>query len=215
MGSKYSFPSKVEYVFLVWVPIVTAFIGWITNWVAIRMLFRPRQPLKLLGLRFQGLIPRRQSDFAAKIGVTIGQEILNTHTIKEEFTQINLTPYLEDIAHRIVYGKLGQKLKEVPFVGALINDEMLIKFEKMAVESIREEAEPLMGQLASEVEKQVDVQTLVKKKVENFDLEKLESLVMKVAQQELRMIEWLGGVLGFIVGIGQLALLWVLGSLNL
>jgi len=165
-------------------------------------------------LRFQGLIPRRQSEFAGKIGDTIEQEILNTHTIKQEFARINLTPYLEEIAHRIVYGKLSRKLKEVPFIGSLINDEMLTKFEKMAVESIREEAEPLMGQLASEVENHLDVKTLIESKIEEFDLDKLESLVMKAAHQELRMIEWMGGVLGFIVGVGQLVLLWLLGSLK-
>ena len=49
----------------VWLtPFVGAFIGWLTNYVAIKMLFRPREPWYILGFPMQGVMPRRQRDLA-------------------------------------------------------------------------------------------------------------------------------------------------------
>ena len=45
---------------------------------------------------------------------------------------------------------------------------------------------------------------LVEQKVNAFDLDQLESLVIDLAANELRYIEIMGAVLGFIVGLGQL-----------
>ena len=48
-------------------------------------------------------------------------------------------------------------------------------------------------------------------KVAAFPVERLESLILEVASRELRAITWLGGVLGALIGRGQVALLWILG----
>ena len=49
---------------LILIPIISALIGWLTNWVAIRMLFHPRKPILIGNFKLQGLIPRRQPDIA-------------------------------------------------------------------------------------------------------------------------------------------------------
>ena len=49
------------------VPLISAMIGYLTNVVAIKMLFHPREPIRMLGLEIQGLLPRRQEAIANKI----------------------------------------------------------------------------------------------------------------------------------------------------
>jgi uncharacterized membrane protein YheB (UPF0754 family) len=46
------------------VPAIGGVIGWITNWIAVKMIFRPLRPIRLLGFRLHGLVPRRQADLA-------------------------------------------------------------------------------------------------------------------------------------------------------
>ena len=53
--------------------------------------------------------------------------------------------------------------------------------------------------------------TVVEEKVAAFPVQKLESLVLQVAAKELRAIEILGGVLGIVIGLGQVLLLYFLG----
>ncbi len=53
-----------------------------------------------------------------------------------------------------------------------------------------------------------DVGGLVRKKVSDYDLAKLEALVLSVAQQHLKTIELFGAVIGFFIGVGQAIYFW-------
>lgn len=54
-----------------------------------------------------------------------------------------------------------------------------------------------------------DVGGLVKKKVSDYPIEKLEALVLSVAQQHLKKIEIFGALIGFIIGVGQAIYFWL------
>ncbi len=60
--------------------------GYIGAWLAVRMLFRPRQPVKLLGLTVfpQGMIPRHRDKLATTIGKAVGEELVSQETIVEQ-----------------------------------------------------------------------------------------------------------------------------------
>lgn len=60
-------------------PLVGAGIGYITNWIAIKMLFRPLYPVRVFGKEIpslQGVIPKRHKDLAKSIGRTVGEHLL-------------------------------------------------------------------------------------------------------------------------------------------
>lgn len=66
--------------------IVGTFHGYAGAWLAVRMLFRPRNPVKLLGLTVfpQGMIPRHREKLATAIGKAVGEELVSQETIVEE-----------------------------------------------------------------------------------------------------------------------------------
>ena len=53
-----------------------------------------------------------------------------------------------------------------------------------------------------------DVGGLVRRKVSDYPLDKLESLVLSVAQHHLKTIEWFGAIIGFWIGVGQAIYFW-------
>ena len=53
-----------------------------------------------------------------------------------------------------------------------------------------------------------DVGGLVRKKVSDYPIEKLEELVLSVAQQHLKTIELFGAIIGFFIGVGQAIYFW-------
>ncbi len=59
--------------------------GYVGAWLAVRMLFRPRRPIKILGLTVfpQGMIPRNRDRLAAAIGKAVGEELVTSDTIQE------------------------------------------------------------------------------------------------------------------------------------
>jgi len=56
--------------------LIAAHIGLATNYLAIKMLFHPRVPKKILGLSFQGIFPKRQNQFAEKLGTYVANELI-------------------------------------------------------------------------------------------------------------------------------------------
>ena len=60
--------------------------GYVGAWLAVRMLFRPRSPVKLFGLTIfpQGMVPRHRERLANAIGKAVGEELVSQETIVEE-----------------------------------------------------------------------------------------------------------------------------------
>ena len=195
-------------------PLITAAIGWLTNYLAIQMLFHPRKPINFILFKWQGLIPKRQSQLASEAAEIIECEILQQNMILKEIKKIELGPYLEEAAKKLVWDRIGPQLQSIPLVGNFINDGALAKFEVIAKESIQAEADPLIEKVASEFEGAVDLKQIIEDNIAAFDLDRLEAIVHQVAQREFRTIERLGALLGFVIGLVQVALLWVTGKVS-
>lgn len=60
--------------------------GYAGAWLAVRMLFRPRKPFKILGITLfpQGMIPRHRDRLANAIGKAVGEELVSADTIMDE-----------------------------------------------------------------------------------------------------------------------------------
>jgi uncharacterized membrane protein YheB (UPF0754 family) len=79
-------------------PCIGAFIGYLTNKIAIRMLFRPLRPWYLFGFRVPmtpGVIPSRRHDLAVNIGEMVGRHLL---TSKDIGAAISDEPFQEHLA---------------------------------------------------------------------------------------------------------------------
>ncbi len=62
--------------------------GYVGAWLAVRMLFRPRKPLRVFGITIfpQGMIPRHRDRLATAIGKAVGEELVSHDTIIEQLT---------------------------------------------------------------------------------------------------------------------------------
>lgn len=78
----------------IWVQIALLIIfatahGYVGAWLAVRMLFRPRNPVKIFGLTVfpQGMIPRHRERLATAIGKAVGEELVSQETVLDELFQ--------------------------------------------------------------------------------------------------------------------------------
>ena len=193
---------------------MTALIGWLTNLVAIRMLFRPKRQIRILGWRCQGIIPRRQQDLATRTAEIIEKELLSTGVLERQIQEIDLKPFLRDYARHLVHEGLGEKLRRIPVFGGWVNAATLKKIEKLLAAEMQRQANPLLLRLSGEVEKHIPVRELVEKKMAALNVDDLERMVNQVARKEFKTIERLGAVLGFVVGLIQLGILSLTGNVQ-
>jgi uncharacterized membrane protein YheB (UPF0754 family) len=189
------------------IPVISAFIGWITNWIAIKMLFHPKQPRRFLGITIQGIFPKRQKHIAQKLGSIVANDLLQVHEITANITQEenlkSLTPFIE--TH--IDGFLKTKLKEkLPIVSMFVGDNMLQKIKEGLMEEIEVLLPQLITQYADQLEEKLDIQSMVAEKITNFSSDKLETMLVSILQKEFRFIELIGAVLGFMIGLIQVLL---------
>lgn len=81
----------MEYLRENWIEVVLFIVfatihGYAGAWLAVRMLFRPRNPVKFFGLTIfpQGMVPRHRERLASAIGKAVGEELVSQETIVEE-----------------------------------------------------------------------------------------------------------------------------------
>lgn len=87
-------------IFLLWIlpPVLGAIIGYVTNWLAIKMLFRPLREHRLFGVKVPftpGLLPREKARIARSIGETVSRELLTEEVIKKRLSDTDLRLALE------------------------------------------------------------------------------------------------------------------------
>lgn len=79
-------------------PLVGGLIGYITNGIAIKMLFRPLKPLYIGGKPVpftQGLIPKERDRIAKSVGAVVGTELIAPETLKETLLSQEMYTHLE------------------------------------------------------------------------------------------------------------------------
>ncbi|GAA0084472.1 DUF445 family protein [Clostridium sp. CTA-7] len=182
--------------------IVGGLIGWITNILAIKLLFRPITPVKIpiLNIEILGLIPKRKNEIAANIGEVISNELLSMDDILNQALRSSdgedFNSYITDKIKNIINEKLN--IIPMPFrmMASPYIDEILNKEVPIAINEISDD-------LLLKAKEKVDIQKIVEEKINELDLVQLEDIIIKVAKKELKHIEILGLVLGAIIGLLQ------------
>jgi len=190
------------------VPLLGGLIGYATNRIAIMMVFRPLRPVRVLGLRVQGLVGRRQPELAASIGRVVGSHLLQHDDVVRALDRVDLERLVSDILQHALERKVAE-LRRLPLVGSLFTEGRVADLRDALVRGFLADRERLSAHLGRAIEQGLDVREVVEKKVASFPVERIEELVLEVARKELRAIELLGGVLGVLIGFVQVAVLSV------
>ena len=185
-------------------PILAALIGWITNYLAIKMLFHPHQPKKILGLTFQGVFPKRQAQIAEKLGDLVANELFSMKDVAQKIEDLSTQPEaLEEVGKRIEQTIRGKLISAFPMLSMFLSDEMIEKVTGLFKEELEDFLRVSAQGIAVKMEDSVDIQALVREKVQAFSSNKIEELLLGFMEQEFRFIEKIGAVLGFLIGCIQ------------
>jgi uncharacterized membrane protein YheB (UPF0754 family) len=187
-------------------PLVGALIGYVTNTVAVTMLFRPHRPIRILGFALQGLIPKRQPDLARKIGQVVGTHLVEGSDLRHALEGVDVRPMAEKVIDKALQSKLAE-FSSIPMIGAFLTPDKLSGIRDGIVDSLVSNKELIVEELGHAIEKDFDVSAVVEAKVAAFPTQQLEQIILDVAKRELVSIEIWGAVLGAIIGFLQVLLL--------
>jgi len=188
---------------LIFMALVGAVIGWSTNVTAIKMIFRPVQPVRIpvLGFTLQGLIPKRRGEIAKNIAETVEKELVSLEEIIEEL--------INDDNKEQIYSLIKNKLKNVAderfpiFIPFAFKIMILDHINKIIDEESDDAINELTEVLVHKAIEKVSISGMIEEKINMADYEKIEEIILKIAKKELKHIELLGGVIGLAIGLVQ------------
>lgn len=192
---------------LILIPLISGFIGWVTNWVAIKMLFHPRNPVNILGIKVQGIFPKRQEQFAEKLGKLVSQELLSFDEIEAKITNPdNLKQVLPQVETHIDHFLRVKLSDSMPMISMFIGDKTIDKLKGVFMEELEVLFPKIMKDYSGTLKQQLDLEAIVTDKVKAFSSDKLEEILYQVMAREFRFVEIIGAVLGFLIGMFQVAI---------
>ncbi|MGE5405966.1 MAG: DUF445 domain-containing protein [Candidatus Saccharibacteria bacterium] len=185
---------------LVLIPLLTAFIGYITVIIAVEMLFKPREPVNILGLKIQGLFPSQHANWAAKAGETVE----SSFSLDELIVKVD-TPENHAKAADLISQKVREKISEVipKIVPPTITRTVADKLEGMIRKEIPSYFNQAIAAGRKEFEEKVNIKALVEQKVLELDLLELERMLKESAGRDIRIIALVAGFFGLVIGILQ------------
>lgn len=176
---------------LLMAPIIGGVIGYITNGIAIKMLFRPLKPVYVFGKQLPftpGLIPKEKTRIAKSIGNVISRELLNEEVLEAVLLKEEIYKGIEKkIDDFVKYNMHNQETFE-SLANRLVTKERTIYFKAAAEEMIT-------NAIYEEVTQMGIGQVVVDKVVDAFKEGKFGSLGPLALFLNASMVESLGAKL--------------------
>lgn len=152
-------------------PLIGSAIGYFTNFIAVKMLFHPKNEIKLVGhtLPFTpGAIPKGKSRLAKSVGNAVGNNLITREDIEKRLTSDELAEKIADM----VLGKLSLPMNYVLEGVTDINQE--------DIESKKEVVSKSIAKFIAEAISQVDISGIIIEKAPGIIMEKLNNPMIQM-----------------------------------
>ena len=189
---------------LILTPIISAFTGWVTTWIAIKMLFHPRRPVNIFGFKLQGVFPKNQHEIAIKLGQVVSKELLSFEEIEQKITSSENLEKLKPEIEAHIDNFLRNKLKDVfPMLSMFIGEKTINQLKEAFLMELQSLFPVLMKTYMNKLQHDLDLEKIVVEKVANFSTEKLEDILDQITKKEFKFLEIVGGAFGLLIGLTQ------------
>ncbi|HVU96110.1 MAG TPA: DUF445 family protein [Puia sp.] len=198
--------SKLSWWFYT-IPFISAFIHWLTIWMALKLLFHPRHPKKILGFTLQGVFPKRQQQIAESLGRIVGQELLSFGDIEQAITHPDNVRRILPLAEEHIDHFLRVRLKEqMPMISMFIGDKTIGQLKTVFMNQLEELFPVIMKNYVANLRHDLDLERIVVEKIASFSADRLETMLNEFLTKEFRFVEIIGAALGFLIGALQILL---------
>ena len=182
--------------------VIGGLIGYITNVIAIKLIFRPINPIKIpiLNIEIIGMIPKRKTEIATNIAKVVEEQFISV----DEITDNIITE--QDKQHIIDYIKVRVKLilsEKMTLIPSTIRNLVQNYVSEIIEDEIREGIDELSEEMIIKTKNRINIKEIIENKINELDLYELETIILQIVKKELRHIEVLGLILGFFIGIVQ------------
>ncbi|MCZ8341729.1 MAG: DUF445 family protein [Leptospira sp.] len=198
--------SLESQILLISIPFTYGFVGWVTNWLALKMTF---YPLRFWGIPpffgWQGIIPRKADKIGSKFVEVITERLLNVKDLvlklDPNLAEKEILPSLEPIIQKATTqfaNSIDPNLwNQIP---AIIREEILLKIKRESGNIVKK----VIKDLQVDIDSKLDIKNVVYRRLTGENVKIIVEMFQEVGGPEFKFIEKSGFIFGFLLGLVQM-----------
>jgi uncharacterized membrane protein YheB (UPF0754 family) len=184
------------------VPVISAGVGWIIYRVAIWLLFRPREPHNLLGIKIQGFFPKKQQQLSEQLGRLAAREFFSFGDIARRVADpANVQKIMPQVEEHIDLFLRVRLPAQMPVISMFIGDKTISELKTVFTAEMETLFPVVMNGYMNTLQEDLDLEKLIAEKLAGLSSRQLEQALRSVMKRQFRLLELAGAVLGLVVGI--------------
>ncbi len=192
--------------FLLLIPILNALFGWWMIDTLLLFFFRPYDPIKILGISLQGILPSIQNKIAESAGEWAQQNVsadkMQEVLLSEEsLNEIHI--YLEEKADDFIRNKLTERIS---LLKMFITEGIILQAKEVLVEQLDKMIPELIKSFVPKVAEKINIRSEIENRIKNYPLQHLEIKMKSHSGKKLLMLKWTIAILGFLLGCVEVSL---------
>ncbi|HEY2298571.1 MAG TPA: DUF445 domain-containing protein [Jatrophihabitans sp.] len=176
-------------------------VGWFTDWLALKLIFNPKRPIRVFGFEIQGLFLKRRREVAADYGALIADEIITPRKVIEAILLGPLSDRVFAMIRREVQNALDRSAGLArPLVVVTIGSTRYRQMKATIATKIIERLPETMAYVEDYARETMDIRNVLRDKMQRLDERQFEALIRPAFEQDEWILITVGAALGFVMG---------------
>jgi len=189
-------------------PLFGLFTGWFTDWLALKMIFHPKEPKKFLFFTWQGLFLKRRKEVAAQYGALIAAEVITPANIINAVLNGPLSDRLYGLVQNHVQRLVDEQAGVVkPIVVFAVGTQKYKEMKQMVALKTMLRLTKTLRHIEKYAGDAMDIRNTLVNKMQEMTPQEFEGILRPAFQQDEWILIAVGAVLGFLVGEMQVFLM--------
>lgn len=186
-------------------PVAGLLVGYLTNWLALKMVFNPKEIWRLGPIVVQGLFLKRQKEVARDYGALIATSIVTPANIIEAILKGPRADKLFALIARHVKRTIDEQTGVVrPFVAFTIGSRNYIDMKEAAVARIMLRVPTALKSVEGYASEAMDIKNTIVERMGLLSPIEFEGMLRPAFAEDEWILILVGAVLGLIVGLFQM-----------
>lgn len=184
------------------IPIFGGLTGWLTDWLALKLIFEPAQPKRYLGVfPWHGLFMKRRDEVAKDYAALVSDEILTPANIIRGILQGPSSDRLYDLVQKHIQAAVDQQAGIArPLVVFRVGSRNYQDMKKTVAAKVMQRAPEALTHVQDYAYDAMDLKNTLTEKVQKLSDLEFENLLRPIFKAEEWKLIMAGAVLGFLVG---------------
>ncbi|MBF0226331.1 MAG: DUF445 family protein [Desulfobacterales bacterium] len=190
-------------------PVGGLIVGYLTNWLALKMIFEPAKPKKIGPFTLQGLFHKRQKEVAEAYGKLVTENVLNSKNIIDAILRGPLSDQVFRLIKKHTQNAVdSQAGMTKPLVLFTIGTKQYIELKNRVCDKLYNLLPNSLKYVQGYAMEAMDIANTLTTKLGALPSDEFEGMLRPAFQEDEWILIAVGALLGLVVGIFQLVVLF-------